>query len=105
MQLAYQSPRGAKQRRIKDFVRRSSTGTVEGVESVKSRFSTSACAQKLLGYDLIAAETRAEERSLLAVIRQSSSVSSSEAKQIADTKPPRLRFVVKWFVKGLQPGI
>ena len=84
MQLAYQIQRGAKQRRIKDFVRRSSTGTVEGVENVESRFSTSGLTQKLAGYDLIAAETRAEERSLLAVIRQSSC------------------FVVQWFVKGLQ---
>lgn len=105
MQLAYQNQRGAKQRRIKDFVKRSGTETVEGVESVDSRISTSGFAHKLEGYDLIAAEARAEERSLLAVIRQSSCVSFSEAKQIADTKPRRLRFVVKWFVKGLQYGI
>ena len=102
VQLAYQSQRGAKPRRIKDFVKWSGTETVEGVESVESRISTSGFAQKLAGYDLIAAEARAEERSLLAVIRQASCVSFSEAKQIADTKPRRLRFVVKWFVKGLQ---
>jgi hypothetical protein len=71
----------------------------------ESRYPTAGFAQKVADYALIAAETRAEERSLLAVIRQSSCVGSVEAKQIADTNPPRLRSIVKWFVKGLQYGI
>jgi hypothetical protein len=71
----------------------------------ESRCSISRFAQKLASYTLIAAETRGEKRNLLAVIRQSSCVSSSEAKQIAGTKPPRLRLIVKWFVKGVQYGI